>query len=342
MEPTIVEDAARPAAGRGRLAPLLLLGPIWLATAVTAPPLGFEIFDAAWGGGVLAGLLALAFGLVVLTLVIGLASYPGRVLTRSDGTWSSRLRWAAGVCLLGTVGLPVGLYFQHTDPGLLGSGTDPIWLTGVPYAFAAAARSRPRALRIGALGTFGAVAALALVAYATAAHSAAGPGQRAQAQPEPKSVIPRRLMLVGDTPSGYRPMAGQISSGQGPDTDFIADYTCASGCPAQQGSGQAAQIIFTAADQSGQGDFSSYTALCGPGSTSGYTCTDLGTDMWRAVTPADLLTDQIIIFEHDEIEFTLEAPRTMDPQVLRAYMQSIHPASNAELSSFLQGYPNYS
>lgn len=342
MEPTIVDNATRPTDDRRRLTPLLLLGPIWLATALTAPPLGFVIFDAAWGGGVLAGLLALVFGLIVLTLVIGLASYPGRSLTRSDGTWSSRLRWAAGVCLLGTVGVPVGLYFLHTDPGLFGNSMVPIWLTGVPYALAAAARSRPRALRIGALGTFGVVGALALVAYATAAYSAAGPSQRAQAQPAPKSVIPRRLMLVGDTPSGYRPAAGQISSGQGPDTDFIANYTCTSNCPAQPAPGQAASIMFTAADESGPNSFSSYTALCGPGSTQGYTCTELGTDMWRAVTPADPSAYQTIIYEHDRIEFTLLAPRTMDPQLLRAYMQSIHPASNAELASFLQGYPDYS
>ena len=341
-EPMVADELPRPTATRRWLAPLLLLGPIWLGTAAAAPMAGFAILGAAWGGGATGALIALLCGLLFLTLVIGLASYPGRAMIRTGDSWRGRFRWAAGVCLLGTVGLLAGFYLQHLDPAPFGSGLARIRLAGVPYVLAAAALSRPRGLRVGARGTFGILMVLVLVGFATTTHAAAGQGQQRQAQPAPVSVIPRRLMLVGNTPTGYKPVAGQVSSGQGPDTPFLADYTCVTDCPAQPSPGQAASIMFSATDESGPGDFSSYTSMCGPGSTQGYVCTALGTDMWRAVPPSSPLAYQVIIYEHDEIEFVLQAPRTMDPQLLQAYMQSIHPASNAELASFLEGYPDYS
>jgi hypothetical protein len=283
-------------------------------------------------------LIVLLVGVMVLTLVIAGASYPGRALIRSGGTGRGRLRWAAGVCLLGTLLIAIGGYLWRRDPAPFGSAADRLWLIGAAYALAAAGRSRPRVLRNLGLAGVGAIAALALgLAVISGSHTSAS---AAAVPPAVESAhIPSSLLLVGDTPAGYRPVPGSISEQFGP-SPFLGTYTCVSKCPP----GQAASITFEAAP-GGPHDYSSYQALCGPtpGSASqGYVCSSLGPDMWRATYPPSPTVYQQVIYEHGGVEFTLQAPPTMDPQLLRTYMLSIHRASNAELASLLKGYPNYS
>jgi hypothetical protein len=126
----------RTAQGRRALNTVLLLGPICLFTAATAPAVGVAIIAAFWAGTVGAKLLTLLAGFAVLTLVIALASHPGRELIRSGDVWRSRLRWAAGVCLLGTLLIAMGGYVWHRDPAPFGSGPTRMWLAGAAYALA--------------------------------------------------------------------------------------------------------------------------------------------------------------------------------------------------------------
>jgi hypothetical protein len=333
-------EPERTTRGRSALNAVLLLGPICVLAAATVPTIGVGILAAAWAGSTGAALLALITGLVMLTLVIALASYPGRALIRSGGDLQGRLRFAAGVCLLGTLLTAVGGYLWHRDPAPLGSGPIRMWLIGAAYALAAAARSRPRVLRILAGIGVGAIATSALsLAVISPPHQTTG-AQRPAPQTVQSVHIPSSLLLVGDTPTGYRPVAGSVGM-ESAYSPFIATYTCVSNCPPDPAPGQAPSIMFEAAP-AGRGDFSDYQALCGPHPAQGYVCSDLGPDMWRAVMPSSSTVYQVVIYEHDSVEFTLQAPPTMDPRLLRAYMLSIHRASNAELVSLLQGYPNYS
>lgn len=330
----------RTARGRRALNAVLLLGPICLFTAATMPAIGFAIIAAFWAGNTGAKLFTLFAGFALLTLMIALASYPGRALIRSGDVLQSRLRWAAGVCLLGTLLIIMGGYVWHRDPAPFGSGPTRMWLVGAAYALAAAARTRPRALRNVARTGFGAAAALTLgLAVISASHQSNG-GTRAP-EAAPSARIPSSLLLVGNTPAGYRPVASSVSEDGGGPSPFLATYTCVSNCPSDSSPGQAPWITFEAA-QAGPDDFSSYKALCGPQPAQGYVCGDLGPDMWRAAVPSSPTVYQVIIYEHGGVEFTLEAPPAMDPRLLRAYMLSIHRASNAELTSLLKGYPNYS
>ncbi|MBR7834417.1 hypothetical protein KDL01_14170 [Actinospica durhamensis] len=206
-----------------------------------------------------------------------------------------------------------------------------------------AAPARPRVRRNLAFAGF--VGAVALIVGAVAIFNAGhqvrvggiGPPQPQAAQ---MGRIPSNLLLVGDTPAGYRPVAGSVSE-EGATSPFIATYTCVSHCPADSAPGQAPSIMFSAA-QSGPGYFSDYKALCGPNPAQSYVCGKLAPDMWRATAPSSPRVYQIVIYEHGDVEFILQAPPTMDPQLLRAYMLSIHRASDAELVSLLKGYPNYS
>jgi hypothetical protein len=339
--PTSDSRAIRRAAhGRRALNALLLLGPICLLTAATAPAVGIGIIAAFWAGDTGAKLFALLAGFAVLTLVIALASRPGRALIRSGDVSQNRLRWAAGVCLLGTLLIAMGTYVWHRDPAPFGSAPTRIWLVGAAYALAAAARSRPRALRNVALTGFGAATALTLSLAVISASSRTSVGTHAP-EVAPPARIPSNLLLVGNTPAGYRPVAGSVSEDGGGPSPFLATYTCVSSCQPDSSPGQAPSIIFEAA-QAGPGTYSSYNALCGSQSTQGYVCSDLGPDMWRAAIKSSPTVYQIIIYEHGGVEFTLQAPPSMAPQLLRAYMLSIHRASTAELTSLLKGYPNYS
>ncbi len=206
-----------------------------------------------------------------------------------------------------------------------------------------AAPARPRVPRNLAFAGFAGAVALIVsaVAISDVRHQdTAGPVGAPLPQAAQRVRIPSNLLLVGDTPAGYRPVAGSVSE-ESATSPFIATYTCVSDCPPDPSPGQAPWIIFTAA-QGGPGDFSDYEALCGPNPAQGYVCSSLGPDMWRATVPSSPKVYQTVIYEHGGIEFTLQAPPTMDPQLLRAYMESIHRASNAELVSLLKGYPDYS
>lgn len=335
------DSRVRTTCGRRALDAVVLLGPICLFTAATVPTIGVAILAAAWAGNTGAGLLALLAGLVMLTLVIALASYPGRALIHSGGTLPGRLRWAAGVCLLGTLLIAVGGYLWRRDQAPFGSGPTRIWMIGAAYALAAAARSRPSFLRKVALAGFCAAGTLTVsLVIISAAHQGTG-----APWPAPQAIqsarIPSNLLLVGNTPAGYQPVAGSISEEGNGSSPFLATYTCVSNCPPDPSPGQAPSIMFTAAP-AGRGDFSVYEGLCGPNPDQGYVCSSLGPDMWRAAVPSSPTVYQTVIYEHGVVEFTLQAPPTMDPQLLRAYMLSIHRASNAELVSLLRGYPNYS
>lgn len=218
---------------------------------------------------------------------------------------------------------------------------DAVWSTAVPSA-APAARSRPRGF---AVGGFGAAAALVVIGAVVAVqHQSSVHGIGSGRQPvaaASRVQIPRDMMLVGNTPAGYRPVPGTISAGAPGPAQFMATYTCVSNCPPDPSPGRAPWIMFDVAQPSEDG-LSGYNAFCGPQhSQQGYVCTDLGPEMWRAAVP-DSTVFQLIIYERGDIEFTLQAPPTMDPGALRAYMLSIHPASDAELVSLLRGYPNYS
>lgn len=318
---------------------VLLVGPICVLTAAAVPGLGGALLVAAWSRNAGAVLLVLLLAFVVLTLVIAVAARPGRVLVSRGETWTSRLRWATGVAVLGTVLVAVGAVAWRHDPGPFGSAAARMWMVGGAYGLAAASLSRLRVLRNGAVGVLAVGVALALIPAAVSAAHSQPTGAMARPTPavEQAQPIPASLLLVGDTPAGYQPVAGSVSEETNGPTPFVGTYTCVSNCPP----GETATIMFEAAPGGTSSMYSSYKDFCSQWVRQGYSCGSLGPDMWRAVLPSSSTVFQVVVYEHAGDEFTLQAPPTMSPQLLRAYMLSIHPASNAELVALLRGYPNY-
>ncbi|HBF84973.1 MAG TPA: hypothetical protein DD420_35105 [Streptomyces sp.] len=139
--------------GRGALTALHLLL-VWALTAVAVPTLGFGLLVSAWSGGAGAAVPVLVVGVPLMVGLLATAGLPARTVVPLCGSARQRFGWAALVFVLGTLGVLAGLAAYGGDVDL-GSATNRIVLTGMPYAVAAAFFVPSRWVRLGAVAALG-------------------------------------------------------------------------------------------------------------------------------------------------------------------------------------------
>ncbi|MFF2625437.1 hypothetical protein ACFVUN_06660 [Kitasatospora griseola] len=278
---------------------------VWATTAVMVPTIGVGLLAVAWVGGTGAAMLVFAVGAPFMVSLLAAVGKQARTVVPLCGSAPQRLRWAAWVFGLGTVGVLAGFaaYSKGVD---LGSAGARVALTGVPYAVAAA---------VFVPGWWVRPAALAALAAGVAYGGFVGPEQAQQRRHEAEVARYRErseLLYLGTAPPGL--LVARVETGP---AHLGVDYR-----PVRDGSGWVHLTVRRPVTPA---------LRCPEPAETGVTCTvDASGEMLRVHALPGGGHDVTLVRRHRGVEVEVTG-QSLDEAKLRRLLDTLHPLSDPEL-----------